>query len=407
MDAKRLQEYLKEALEVVKTAGRFLKEAYGSGLKVFHKGTIDLVTEADLKSQEILVSGLKKIEPEFSVIAEEGFTGEVPEGVYWVVDPLDGTTNFAHRIPWFAISVALMQEKTPVLGIIYNPVFEELFWAVRGQGAYLNGEQIKVSQETELINSLLCTGFPVSKILKEPDKFVPLFKEFMTRCQGVRRFGSAALDLAYVACGRYEGFWEAYLKPWDTAAGFLLVEEAGGRVSDYYGNPYDPFKNSIVATNGKVHDAMISLTSKFHPEGLTPYRNPFPTVDIIIEYQDGIVLIYRKNPPVGWAIPGGFVDYGETLEQTAIREAKEETNLNIKIKALLGCYSDPKRDPRFHTITTVFVAEGEGELKGMDDAKEAKVFRLEEIPWNELVFDHAQILKDYLKWKENESKQVD
>ena len=402
--SKKTENLLEKVIELVREVGEFLKEKFRTGVEVEHKDVIDLVTSADLGSEERLKKGLTEITPEIPVVAEESFNNQVPKGEYWLVDPLDGTTNFAHGLPWFAISVALMQGESPVLGVIYNPVVNELFFAEKGSGAYLNYEKVRVSDQGKLIDSLLCTGFPVSKILKEPDKFIPLFKEFMTKCQGVRRFGSAALDLAYVACGKYEGFWEAYLKPWDTAAGFLLVEEAGGKVTDYYGNSYNPFKNTIVASNGKIHEEMIKLTSRYHPETGKPFRNPFPTVDIIIELEDRkIVLIYRKNPPHGWAIPGGFVDYGETLEQAAIREAKEETSLDVELVGLLGCYSDPNRDPRFHTVTTVFVAKAKGEPRGQDDAKVAKAFKINEIPWNELVFDHAKILKDYLKWRGYES----
>uniref|UniRef100_A0A7V6CDU9 inositol-phosphate phosphatase n=1 Tax=Thermodesulfobacterium geofontis TaxID=1295609 RepID=A0A7V6CDU9_9BACT len=400
MEIDKLFEKVKE---LVKSAGSLLKEMYYSTCQIHHKGKIDLVTTADIKSEEILKKGLKELTPNIPVIGEESFSEkEKIEGSFcWMVDPLDGTTNFAHHLPWFAISVALLKEKEPLLGIVYNPIIDEFFYAIKGEGAYLNEKPIKVSQKEKLIDSLLCTGFPVSKILDFPDLFIPLFKEFMKRCQGVRRFGSAALDLAYVACGRYEGFWEPYLKSWDTSAGVLLVKEAGGEVTDYFGNPYHPFLNTIVASNGKIHQQMIEITSKYHPEYFKPQKNPFPTVDIIIEVEDKIVLIYRKNPPFGWAIPGGFVDYGETLESAAVREAKEETNLDIELLYLLGCYSDPKRDPRFHTITTVFVAKGKGELKAKDDAKLAKLFKIEEIPWDDLAFDHAKILKDYLKRKEN------
>ncbi len=394
-----IEKLFEKVEKIIRSAGSLLREMYFSTWEVYHKGTIDLVTTADIKSEELIKKSLKEITPDIPIIGEESFSEkEKLEGVYfWIVDPLDGTTNFAHRLPWFAISVALLKEKEPILGIIYNPIVEEFFYAIKGEGAYLNEKPIKVSQKDKLIDSLLCTGFPVSKILDSPDLFIPLFKEFMTKSQGVRRFGSAALDLAYVACGRYEGFWESYLKPWDTSAGILLVREAGGEVTDYFGNPYHPFLNTIVASNGKIHSQMIELTSKYHPDYFKPYRNPFPTVDIIIEVEDKIVLIYRKNPPYGWALPGGFVDYGEPLEKAAIREAKEETNLDVELLYLLGCYSDPKRDPRFHTITTVFVAKGKGELRAKDDAKLAKLFKIEEIPWNDLAFDHAKILKDYLK----------
>lgn len=398
MEIHKLFEKVKE---LVKSAGSVLKEMYDSTYEIYHKGKIDLVTTADIKSEEVLKKGLKELTPDIPVIGEESFSEKekFKSSYCWMVDPLDGTTNFAHNLPWFAISVALLKEKEPILGIIYNPIIDEFFYAIKGEGAYLNEKPIKVSTKEKLIDSLLCTGFPVSKILDSPDLFIPLFEEFMKRCQGVRRFGSAALDLAYVACGRYEGFWEPYLKPWDTSAGVLLVKEAGGEVTDYFGNPYHPFLNTIVASNGKIHQQMIELTSKYHPEYYKPRKNPLPTVDIIIEVEDKIVLIYRKNYPFGWAIPGGFVDYGETLESAAIREAKEETNLDIELLYLLGCYSDPKRDPRFHTITTVFVAKGKGELKAKDDAKLAKLFKIEEIPWDDLAFDHAKILKDYFKRK--------
>ncbi len=399
MKTENLDKILEMVLELVREVGNYLKSAYLSLNEVYHKDKIDLVTEADLKSEELLKKGLKEINPLFSVIAEESYNLEekISSNVYWLVDPLDGTTNFVHKLPWFAISVALMKEKEPLLGVIYNPIIEELFWAKKGEGAFLNGISIKVSSSEDLLYSLLATGFPASKILERPDYFVPLFKELITKTQGIRRFGSAALDLAYVACGRYDGFWEPYLKPWDTAAGFLLVKEAGGTVTDYFGNPYHPFLNTVVASNGKIHPFLIQLTSRFHPDYFKPFRNPFPTVDVVIEVNEGIVLIYRKNYPYGWALPGGFVEYGETLEETAIREAKEETNLDIEIKYLLGCYSNPKRDPRFHTITTVFVASGRGELKAKDDAKIARIFKLNEIPWEKLAFDHAQILKDYMK----------
>ncbi len=398
MDLEKIFEKLKFLILEV---GDFLKSNYNSFNKIYHKGVIDLVTSSDIKAEEMLKKGIKEITPHISIIAEETASQEKEEKgeYYWLIDPLDGTTNFAHRLPWFAISVALMKDKNPLLGVVFNPIIKEFFCAIKDKGAYFNEKPIKVSQTENLLDSLLCTGFPVSKILDLPELFIPPFKELMSKCQGIRRFGSAALDLAYVACGRYEGFWEPYLKPWDTAAGMLLVKEAGGEVTDYFGNPYNPFLNTIVASNGKIHSQIIEITSKYHPDYFKPYKNPLPTVDIIIELKDKIVLIYRKNPPYGWALPGGFVDYGETLEFAAIREAKEETNLDIEISYLLGCYSDPERDPRFHTITTVFVAKGKGEPKAKDDAKIVRLFDLKEIPWEELAFDHAKILKDYLKKK--------
>ncbi|MFN4196819.1 MAG: inositol monophosphatase family protein [Caldimicrobium sp.] len=390
---------LEELIIVVKTGGAILKNYYSKSFEINHKGTIDLVTTADLEVEKALKKELNTKYPHIPVIGEES-TKEHPksiEGYYFLLDPLDGTTNFAHGLPWFAISLALMKNLEPIIGIVYNPIIEELFFGEKGKGSYLNNQPIKVSKTIDLISSLLATGFPVSKIMEKPRHFTVPFEEFLQKCRGVRRFGSAALDLAYVACGRYDGFFEPYLKPWDTAAGILLVKEAGGKVSDYLGDPYHPFKDTLIASNGIIHEEMVEILKTKHPETFKLFRNPLPAVDIIIEYQGGIVLIERKNPPYGWALPGGFIEYGEKAEEAAIREAKEETNLEIKIKTLLGCYSDPMRDPRFHTLSVVFVAEGKGTLQGKDDAKKAQVFSLKDIPWQELAFDHSQILKDYIK----------
>lgn len=392
---------LKLIIEKVLKAGEILKKYYSGGFEVSHKGKIDLVTTADLEVETFLKESLRKDFSDLPVVAEESsdFSSFSPEGEYFLLDPLDGTTNFAHGLPWFAISLALMRDYSPQLGVIYNPITGELFFAERGKGAFLNGEALRVSQRTPLINCLLATGFPVSKIMEKPKHFLLPFEDFMVRTRGVRRFGSAALDLAYVSAGRYDGFYESYLKPWDTAAGLLLVLEAGGKVTTYSGEPYHPFKNTLVSSNGLIHAEMLEILKDKDPETFKPFRNPLPAVDIVIEYQGGLVLIKRKNPPLGLALPGGFVEYGETLEEAAIREAKEETNLEVTLKGLLGCYSDPKRDPRFHTISAVFIAEGSGELKGRDDALDAKIYKPEALPWERLVFDHAKILKDYLEKK--------
>lgn len=392
---------LEELIRIVKTCGAILKNYYGKTFEINHKGTIDLVTTADLEVEKALKKELYLRYPEIPVIGEESSKNipKIPEGYYFLLDPLDGTTNFAHGLPWFAISLALMHNLEPINGIVYNPITEELFFSEKGKGSYLNYQPIKVSKTKDLISSLLATGFPVSKIMEKLKPFTIPFEEFLQKCRGVRRFGSAALDLAYVACGRYDGFFEPYLKPWDTAGGLILVTEAGGVVSDYSGEPYHPFKDTLIASNGLIHEEMVEILKTKHPETFKPFKNPLPAVDIIIEYQEGIVLIERKNPPLGWALPGGFIEYGETAEEAAIREAKEETNLDIKIKHLLGCYSDPRRDPRFHTLSVVFVAKGKGTLQGKDDARKAQVFSLNAIPWEKLAFDHPTILKDYLRTK--------
>jgi len=381
----------------VKEIGKKLLEFQRSTLEVNHKGPIDLVTNADLYSEARLKELIERFFPSIPVVSEESFSGDLNYERFFVVDPLDGTTNFAHRLPWFGISIALIEEGKPVLGIIYHPALDELFFAERGKGAYLNGEKIKVSETKELDKALISTGFPVAKIIHKPDPYVVPFREFLKRAQGVRRFGAATLDLAYTACGRYDGFYEPYLNPWDTMAGVILVEEAGGKVSDYFGNPYSLSSDTIVAGNPYIHEKLVEMLKKMHPEKVKPFRNPFPTVDVIIEYQGKIVLIERKNPPYGYALPGGFVEYGETLEECATREAFEETGLEITDLELLSCYSDPKRDPRFHTITTVFIAKGKGHLKAGDDAKNVLLVSPDEIPWDRLCFDHGQILRDYLK----------
>ncbi|NPA49364.1 MAG: inositol monophosphatase [Thermodesulfobacteria bacterium] len=242
-------------------AGRLQREYFDRPIEVRHKGEIDLVTEVDLKSEALIVDLLSA--SKIPVLGEEKAKTE-PSGRYWLVDPLDGTTNYAHRFPWFAPSIALMEDKKPVLGVVYHVMLDELFWAERGKGAFLNGKALKVSRVSSLKDAVLATGFPYG-IHEQPDKVVGAFRDFLIKAQGVRRAGAAALDLAYVACGRFDGFWEPLLKPWDTAAGILLVEEAGGRVTNYLGEAYDPFQNHILASNGLIHEEMVPITRKYVP----------------------------------------------------------------------------------------------------------------------------------------------
>jgi len=398
------QKDLEPFISSVKSLGKKLLEMQKSSLEVNHKGPIDLVTNADLYSEERLKELVERFFPSIPVVSEESFSGRIDHDIFFVIDPLDGTTNYAHRLPWFGISIALVEAGKPILGLIYHPALDELFLAMKGRGAFLNGEKIKVSETKDLQQALLSTGFPAAKIIENPEPYLVPFREFLKKTQGVRRFGSATLALAYTACGRYDGFYQAYLKPWDTMAGVILVEEGGGKVSDYYGDPYTISSDTIVAGNPYIHERLVEILKDMHPEKVKPFRNPFPTVDVIIEYEGKIVLIERKNPPYGYALPGGFVDYGETLEECAKREAKEETGLEIEDLELLSCYSDPKRDPRFHTITTVFVAKGKGTLKAGDDAKRAFLVPIDQIPWDKLCFDHGKILKDYLKRREANAK---
>ncbi len=242
-------------------AGRLQREHFDRPIEVRHKGKIDLVTEVDLKSEALIVDLLSL--SGIPILGEEEAKTE-PSGRYWLVDPLDGTTNYAHRFPWFAPSIALMEDKVPVLGVIYHVMFDELFWAEKGKGAFLNGKALRVSKVSSLKDAVLATGFPYG-IHEQPEKVVGAFRDFLIKAQGVRRAGAAALDLAYVACGRFDGFWEPLLKPWDTAAGILLVQEAGGKVTNYLGELYDPFQNHIVASNGLLHEELVLIACKYVP----------------------------------------------------------------------------------------------------------------------------------------------
>lgn len=252
------------AAEAALAGGHILADLFDQPHQIRYKGEIDLVTEADLAAEERILEILRQRQSGATVLAEESFAryGAAPSGTVWVVDPLDGTTNFAHGLPWFAVSVACMVEGESVAGVVYAPMLDELFCACRGVGAWLNGERLAVSGCRDLQQALLATGFPYDVARRGPEVLGALGR-LLPLCQGVRRAGAAALDLAYVAGGRLEGFWEIGLKPWDTAAGLLLVEEAGGRVSDFRGRPYSPFVPEIVASNGLIHDELAASLAEF------------------------------------------------------------------------------------------------------------------------------------------------
>lgn len=249
--------YLEAAVETARAAGKVLLEEYERPLDIRYKGDVDLVTQADKRSEEVIVARLHDYFPEHAIAAEEGGGNESESEYRWHVDPLDGTTNFAHHYPCFCVSIALERAEHVIAGVVYNPFYEELFAAARGEGATLNGKPIRVSNVKTLATSLLCTGFPVHKRLATPN--VHYYWEFTLRSHGVRRDGSAALDLACVAAGRFDGFWEFGLKKWDTAAGILLVEEAGGKVSDFSGAPYRIGGPMVLATNGRIHEEMRAV----------------------------------------------------------------------------------------------------------------------------------------------------
>ncbi|HWP65214.1 MAG TPA: inositol monophosphatase family protein [Candidatus Limnocylindria bacterium] len=246
------------AREAAGRAGDVLRRHFGRVREVRHKGDVDLVTAADREAEAVILEGLRTRFPEHRVVAEE--SGEHPGGTdyVWYVDPLDGTTNFVHGVPHFAVSIALAAEGQLVAAVVHDPMRHETFHATRGSGAFLNGQRIAVSTAASLDVALVATGFPYDR-RQAAGEYVPTFEAVLRRTQDIRRAGAAALDLAYVACGRFDGYWESGLQPWDTAAGSLLVSEAGGCVSSYDGSrPVVPYRD-IVATNGALHDALRAL----------------------------------------------------------------------------------------------------------------------------------------------------
>jgi myo-inositol-1(or 4)-monophosphatase len=244
-------QFLEVAVETAIEAGGILLSEFDHPAKISYKGEVDLVTQADRRSEDAIVGRLRGYFPKHAIVAEEG-GGQEGDGRHrWIVDPLDGTTNFAHGYPCFAVSIGFEREGELVAGVVYQPITKELFTASRGEGAYLNERRIQVSQIDHLSTSLLATGFPSTKRARNPN--IHYYWNFTLRSHGVRRDGSAALDLAAVACGRFDGFWEFGLHPWDTAAGVLLVREAGGVVTNFSGQPYHVGDYETLASNGRIH----------------------------------------------------------------------------------------------------------------------------------------------------------
>jgi len=247
---------LEAAIEASKRAGIYLLDALDQKRDINKKGIVDIVTDADKEAEMIIHNIISEEYPNDEFLAEEGTQDKGSSGLTWIVDPLDGTTNYAHRFPVFCVSIGLVKDGVPQAGCIYNPNLDELFTVHRGEGAVLNGEPIHVSTNDQLINSLLATGFPYDIRESDQDNMNNFYMFYKHGAQAVRRAGSAALDLAYTACGRFDGFWEMKLRAWDIAAGILLVEEAGGKVTDFKGGPVDLFKGEVLASNGKIHATM-------------------------------------------------------------------------------------------------------------------------------------------------------
>lgn len=250
------QKFIDIALKATKRASRFLMNHFGKTRRIEFKGEINIVTEADRISEAIIMDMIKSHFPDHEILSEESARSGPSSPYLWIIDPLDGTTNYAHGFPVFAISAALQFNDEIIVAVVRNPILNELFVAEKGKGAFLNGKRIRVSQVDKLSTSLLATGFPYDIRTSKKDN-LNYFSVFSKKAQAVRRAGSAVLDLCYVACGRFDGFWEMKLGPWDMAAGILMVEEAGGMVSDFHGNRCSIFKGEIVASNGLIHHELI------------------------------------------------------------------------------------------------------------------------------------------------------
>jgi len=265
--------YLSAAAEIAREAGALLARYFERRVAVEYKGDYDLVTEADRASESLVVDRLGARFPSHSVVAEEGSGTRRASEYTWYVDPLDGTTNFAHSFPMFAVTLALEHAGRLAAGVVYDPVRDEMFTVQKHQGACLNNRRIHVSRVSRLAESLLATGFPSHK--RHKDVNVYFYHQAAMLAHGVRRAGSASLDLCYVACGRLDGFWEFRLNPWDMAAGLLLIAEAGGRYTDMRGGPHRLEGPELAASNGLIHDEMIAL---FADVFANRPRIPLPTI---------------------------------------------------------------------------------------------------------------------------------
>ncbi|MFB0564794.1 MAG: inositol monophosphatase family protein [Candidatus Aminicenantaceae bacterium] len=253
-----MEKFLKVAKEAALESGQMLKENIHKESKIDFKGVINLVTHFDTLSQRMILERISSNFPDHDFLAEEGLSKKEGAEFRWLIDPLDGTTNFAHRFPVFCVSIALEKKGEVVLGVVYDPMREEMFWALKSGGALLNGKRISVSAVDDLDKSLVATGFPYD-IRESKVNNIDHFNNFAIRVQAIRRCGSAAIDLCYVACGRFDGYWELKLNPWDVAAGVLIAEEAGGLISDFQNREYSIFGVEILATNGLIHQQMLDV----------------------------------------------------------------------------------------------------------------------------------------------------
>ena len=269
-----MRQYLDDLEPIAREAGALLMGYFDQHIKIEYKGDVDLVTAADRASEKLIVERLQAQWPQHGVVGEEGTRSDTGADYRWFVDPLDGTTNFAHGYPVFCISIALARKDDQLeAGVLYDPTRNELFAAERGQGANLNGRPLRVSSTTRLADSILGTGFPSHKRHQNPN--IHFYQQLTLRSHGVRRAGSAALDLANVAAGRFDGFWEFNLNPWDTAAGVLIVQEAGGIVTRFDGSPFRLDSHEVLASNGLIHDELLTNFQEiFAGRGLEELPSP-------------------------------------------------------------------------------------------------------------------------------------
>jgi myo-inositol-1(or 4)-monophosphatase len=245
--------------EACEQSGRIIRANINKKKSVKYKSDIDLLTATDKKVEETIIKLIKKNFPEHDILAEESGTAGQRSAFKWIIDPIDGTTNFYHTFPQVSTSIAVERDGIVIAGAVYDPMRDELFYAEKGKGARMNGKKIRVSETKKLGGSLLVTGFPYDR-RKKADYYLGFFKAFMMKTHGIRRLGSAAMDYCYVACGRFDGYWEFKLKPWDVAAGSLILKEAGGKLSDFEGNKFSIYESETLATNAKIHAEMVKVT---------------------------------------------------------------------------------------------------------------------------------------------------
>jgi len=255
---------LNEIIEIAKKAGEIIKKAYHQKTtNIKYKGDVDLVTETDLMSEKLIIEHVRRYFPEDAIISEERDIINADAKRKWIIDPLDGTTNFSHRYPFCAVSIGVEENNLMKYGVVYNPILNELFFAELGKGAFLNYENIFVSKTDKMSNAIIGTGFPYDR-WEKGEFYIQEYLAFTKKCQGVRRAGAAAIDLCYVATGRLDGFFERKLKPWDMAAGSLIVKESGGNISQFNGKNWHFSNDTIIASNSIIHTNMIKILSRAH-----------------------------------------------------------------------------------------------------------------------------------------------